>query len=114
MIQRKDNHLFIRVHAFPGEQFLLHGLFLALGMCVFGYAYFVSLSIMNVIAHKEAIAMSDSLQSDVGDLEREYFELSKSVTPALGASLGMSPASQTTFVRKPGAMGTVAGTRTDI
>jgi len=114
MIQRKDNHLFIHVHAFPGEQFMLHGLFMAVALCVFGYAYFVSLSIVNVIAHKEAIAESDTLQSQVGGLEQEYFELSRNVTPALGESLGMTPTSNTSFVRKPGAVGTVTGAKTDI
>ena len=110
----KANHIFIRVHAFRGEEFVLHALFLMIGLCVVGYAYFVSLSIINVIAHKEAIAQSESLLSEVGTLEEEYFELSKQVTPESGAHLGMTATSDTTFIRRPGAVGSVAGARTDI
>ncbi len=113
-MHKKDNHIFIRVHAFPGEQFLLHGLFLALSLCVLGYAYFVSVSILNVVAHKEALAASDRLQSEVGSLEQEYFELSQNVTPELGAQIGMIPISNTSFVHRPGAVGTVAAARTEI
>jgi|SRR3989344_5218519 len=113
-MHKRDNHIFIHVHAFPGEQFVLQGLIAMLVLCVVGYAYFVSLSIVNVIAHKEAITSSESLQSSVGTLEQEYFELSKSVTPEMGARLGMTPTSDTSFVHRPGAVGTVAGARTDI
>jgi hypothetical protein len=108
-MHKKDNHIFIRVHAFKGEQYLLHMLFLAIGLCIVGYAYFVSLSILNVIAHKEAIAESERLQSQVGLLEQDYFELSKSVTPALAVQLGMTQTSDTTFVRRPGAVGSAQG-----
>ena len=110
-MHKRDNHIFIRVHAFRGEQYLLHMLILGIGLCVVGYAYFVSLSIMNVIAHKEAIAESDRLQSAVGLLEQDYFQLSKNVTPALAAQLGMTETSDTTFVRRPGAVGSAQGTR---
>lgn len=107
----KANHIFIRVNAFRGEQYLLHWLCLAIGVCIFGYAYFVSLSIMNVIIHKEAIAESERLQSEVGLLEQEYFELSGMVTPALAVDLGMTATSETTFVRRPGAVGSAQGSR---
>ncbi|MFZ2556066.1 MAG: hypothetical protein WAZ27_02995 [Minisyncoccia bacterium] len=107
----KDNHIFIRLHALPGERFVIHILSLAIIMSVLGYSYFVSVSIRNVIVHKEAVAESDRLQSEVGLLEQEYFELSKKVTPELATSLGMSPTSDTEFVRRPGAVGSVQGAR---
>lgn len=110
-MHKKDNHIFIRVAALPGERFVIHILFCAIIMCVLGYSYFVSVSIGNVIAHKEAISASESLQSQVGMLEQEYFALSKKVTPELAISLGMSPTSDTEFVRRPGAVGTVQGAR---
>ena len=110
-MHKRDNHIFIRVHAFAGEQYLLHMLILAIGLSVAGYAYFVSLSIVNVIAHKEAIAASDKLQSEVGLLEQEYFELSKKVTPALAVQLGMTQTPDTSFVRRPGAVGSAQEVR---
>lgn len=110
-MHKKDNHIFIRVHAFRGEEYLLHMLFLAIGLCVVGYAYFVSLSIINVITHKEAIAESERLQSEVGMLEQEYFELSKKISPALAADLGMTQTSDTAFVRRPGTVGSAQGAR---
>jgi hypothetical protein len=110
-MHKKDNHIFIRVHAFEGERFVLHYLFCAIVLTMLGYAYFVSLSIFNVIAHKEAMAESDRLQSEVGQLEEEYFALSKEVTPALAAQLGMSPTKETAFVRRPGAVGSAQQVR---
>lgn len=107
----KANNIFIRVNAFRGEQYLLHWLVLGIGVCIFGYAYFVSLSIMNVIIHKEAIAESERLQSEVGLLEQEYFELAGTVTPSLAADLGMTATSETSFVRRPGAVGSAQGSR---
>lgn len=108
---QRANNIFIRVHALPGEHLLLRGLFFILALSIVGYSYFVILSITNVIAHKEAIAASDKLQSEVGLLEKEYFELSKTVTPALASGLGMTPTSDTEFVRRPGAVGSAQGSR---
>jgi hypothetical protein len=110
-MHRKDNHIFIRVNALPGEQYLLHFLILGILLSIAGYTYFVSLSIFNVIAHKEAIAASEKLQSEVSLLEQDYFELTKSITPAIAANHGMTQTADTTFVRKPGAVGSTQGTR---
>lgn len=110
-MHRKNNHIFIRVHALPGERFAIHILFIAILLCIVGYAYFVSVSIRNVIVHKEAVAESERLQSEVGLLEQEYFELSKKVTAELAVSLGMTPTSDTVFVRRPGAVGSIQGAR---
>lgn len=110
-MHKKDNHILIQVHAFSGERYLLHYLVVGIVFTIFGYAYFVSLSIFNVIAHKEAIAQSDRLQSQVGLLEEQYFALSKEVTPALAARLGMAPTAKTTFVRRPGAVGSAQQVR---
>lgn len=110
-MHRKDNHIFIRVNALPGEHYLLHCLIFGILLTIAGYTYFVSLSIFNVIAHKEAIAASEKLQSEVGLLEQDYFELTQSITPAIAANLGMTETSDTAFVRKPGAVGSAQGSR---
>ena len=110
-MHRKDNHILIRIDAISGERFLLHYLVLGIVLTILGYTYFVTLSIFNVIAHKEAIAESDRLQSEVGLLEEDYFALSKEITPALATRLGMTETEETTFVRRPGAVGSAQQVR---
>lgn len=114
MIKQKTNSIFIRVHSYPGEHYFFQGLVFALIGCVFAYGYFVSLSIMNVVTHKEAIVESDRLQSDVSVLEEEYFTLSKEVTPEMAERLGLTSVSDTSFVRRPGAVGSAAGVGNEI
>lgn len=110
---RKDNQIFIKVEAYSGENRMLRVLIVGLAAAVFAYTYFVGVSIMNVIHHKEAIAESDRLQRAVGLLEQDYFKLSNTMTPARGAEFGLIPASDTSFVRRPGAVG-VAGRENSI
>lgn len=98
-MNRKDQ-VVIHVAAAPGEQFVLHALFAALICCVVGYSYFVGLSIMNVIEHEEAISRSSSLQNAVSALEKEYFELTGSLTPAVAPNLGLGPVSKSSFVER--------------
>src|SRR5207253_549072 len=58
---------------------------LALLMC--GYLYFVTTSVLNVIARKEALSNTATLQGAIGGLEQKYFELSQGVTPERAGSL---------------------------
>lgn len=103
----------IRVHAIRGEEQVLRVLGLALGACVFAYVGFVSFSIMNVIAYREAVAETESLRTELGLLEQEYFELSKGVHEDLAVNLGLVPVSDRSFVRVPGALGS-AGSPNDL
>ncbi len=103
----------IRVHAFRGEEHALHFLGIALGVCIFAYVGFVSFSIMNVIAYREAVAESESLRSELGLLEQEYFELSKGIGEDRAVSLGLVPVDDRSFVRMPGALG-AAESRNDL
>lgn len=84
------------------------------GICILAYGYFVGVSIMNVIAQKEAMTESERIGRAVSMLEQEYFEISKSVTPELGSQLGLAPAQNTSFVRRPGAVGVAATQNTGI
>lgn len=104
---RKENHIFIRVVAFPGEEAIIRFLCTALLCCIGAYAYFVSLSIMNVIAAREATLASERLRSEVSLLEEEYFKLVRGITPESAGHLGMSPLSHISFVREIGAVGAV-------
>ena len=89
----------VRVAAYTGESYVLQTLIFMFVLCVAGYLYFVGLSILNVIGSREASVESDRLQSVVGNLEQEYFELSKSVTPDVGASFGLVPTKSQAYVR---------------
>lgn len=89
----------INVAAYRGEAQLLRILSLLLALSIAGYLYFVGLSIMNVIANREASVMSDRLQSDVAVLEQQYFTLSKEVSPESAAAHGLSKPVATSFVR---------------
>ncbi len=108
---QRAKHISIRVHAFPGEHVLLRVLLFALFACMLGYAYFVIVSITNVIAHKEAMTESDRLRSAVGLLEQEYFELAKTITPEAAGNLGMIPTSEISYIRRPGAVGVAEGSK---
>ncbi len=89
----------VALAAYTGESYVVRALLFMFILCVAGYLYFVGLSILNVISSREASVESDRLQSVVGNLEQEYFELSKSVTPDVGASFGLVPTKSQAYVR---------------
>lgn len=99
-MHKRDNHITIRVEALSGEHFVLRALFVVLALCIVAYVYFIGLSIMNVIANREASVESERLQSIVGDLEKEYFTLAKAVTPEMGVNFGLAKAESPDFVRR--------------
>ena len=88
----------VRVAAYAGESYVLQTLMFMFVLCVAGYLYFVGLSILNVIGSREASVDSDRLQSVVGTLEQEYFELSKSITPEIGVAYGFVPTKSQAYV----------------
>lgn len=101
----------VNVVAHTGESYLLQFLLLTLTLCVGTYLYFVGLSIMNVIANKEASLESDRLQSIVSTLEEDYFTLSKDVTSALGTHIGLAETNDASFVRRVNNMAANNGNR---
>ncbi len=74
--------------------------FLAILFCA--YFYLVVASVLNIIARKEADARSARLQSDIGTLEHQYFELSQSITPQSASEMGLAPIQATAYVYRPG------------
>ena len=95
----------IRVHAFRGEEHALRVLGVILGVCMFAYVGFVSFSIMNVIAYREAVAEAESLRTELGFLEQEFFELTKGIDEGSAIHLGLVPVSDRSFVRLPSTLG---------
>ena len=92
------------VNALPREESAIRFLGVALVLLVFAYIFFVSLSIVNVIARKEANDETKALRSIVGQLERNYFTLSHGVQAADGKGLGLTGVSDTEFIHRPGAV----------
>ncbi len=97
---KQDNNILIRVEALSGEHHVMRVLFALLFVCLAGYVYFVSISIMNVIANREAAAESEKLRSIVGSLEREYFMLSDAISLDHAGSHGLTKTGDTTFIRR--------------
>lgn len=67
------------------------------------YLYFVSASILNVMARREALAQADDIGGKIGALEQRYLALAQATSPQDGAALGLSPVETTQYVYRPGA-----------
>lgn len=89
----------------PAERIILRVLSILLLASIAGYLYFVSASILNVIARKEALSSVAVIQGSIGGLEQNYFELSSGISPASGSSLGLAPVAHQSYVYRPGNVG---------
>ncbi len=92
---------------YPSERIMLRifiALLVTLALC---YLYFVSSSIMNIMARKEAMVRSGSIEASIGSLEGEYFTLSQNITPQSAVAIGLAPIpiQDTDYVARPGDMG---------
>ncbi len=99
-------------HPFERHAFRVLGAVLAL--LIFGYMYFISASVLNVMARKEALAQVTQSQGAIAALEEQYFSLSHSVTPDSGASIGLSKVSDVDYVYRPGNVGSATIARNAI
>lgn len=89
----------------PLERVLFRILCAALVILIGSYVYFVSASVLNVIARKEAIAQRASIASALAELESKYYAAAKGITPDTGEYLGLDSADSTKYVHRPGAVG---------
>jgi len=89
----------------PAERAILKLLVVALMTFLGAYVYFVSASVLNVIARKEALAQTATLSSTLSLLERDYYAAAAAVTPSVGERLGLVPISNTQYVYRPGTIG---------
>ena len=86
----------------PLESSALRFLVALVVVCVCTYVYFVSLSVLNVIARKEAMADISRLAGSISVMETEYFALSETIQPSEGARLGLAPLSNVSYIYRPG------------
>ena len=92
------------VNALPREESAIKILGSILVLFVCSYIFLVSLSIVNVIARKEAGDESKALRAIVGQLERNYFALSHGLQASDGDVLGLTDVSETDYIHRPGAV----------
>jgi hypothetical protein len=99
---------------YPVERVILRALVAVLVVLAMGYLYFVSASIINIMARKEAMTQSGAIIASIGSLEGQYFSLTQSITPDSAVAIGLSPIStaNTAYVERPGNVG-MAGTVTE-
>lgn len=98
----------------PLEEYAIRVLVLSVAAIVIFYIVFVSMSVVNVIASKEASDNVLALRATVSELESEYFELSGTVTAESGGHLGLAPVQKTNYVSRAGAVGAAKRTRNDL
>ena len=67
------------------------------------YVYFVGVSVVNLIARKEAFASVQRMNAEVSVLEQNYLTFSHGLTPDQGAELGLTVISPSEYIRVPGA-----------
>lgn len=98
----------------PVERVALRILSIILLAAICGYLYFVSASILNVIARKEALTRISVIQGSIGGLEQHYFKLSSGISPEVGGALGLAPIGKQHYVYRPGNVGAATIVRNEI
>jgi len=86
----------------PLEPMIFRGLFGCLAFLLCLYLYFVTASVLNVIAREDAGAKTAVLQNSISQKEQSYFALIQDLRPQTGVSLGLSPVQSTSYVYRPG------------
>jgi type II secretory pathway component PulM len=97
---------------YPAERIILRGLIAALISLAMCYLYFVSSSVINIMARKEALSRSVAINASIGSLESRYFALSQSITPNSAVAVGLTPIAATDYVERPGTV-SIAGTEAE-
>ena len=103
-INRKDSILQME---HPIERPAIKWLFAVLILLVCAYLYFVSVSVLNVIARKEALREMSDITSSIATMEQRYFHISQDMTQDTANNLGLKPVKTTAYVYRPGNVGVV-------
>jgi len=103
-IRRKDSILTME---HPYERVALKWLSVALVSLICAYLYFVSASVLNVIARKDALRQTSDITSAIAALEQRYFTMSQEITRSSATGLGLGQVSATSYVYRPGNIGVV-------
>jgi len=87
----------------PFERLLISLLVLSLLVLTGAYLYFVSASVLNVVARREAVTKADDLLSAMANAEQEYFALKEEVDTEEMRALGLQRVEREGYVYVPGA-----------
>lgn len=90
------------------EETVSRVLVLSAVVLILAYITMVSMTIVNVIARKEAAEQITATRATIAQLEHEYFARLESLTVALAEERGLTPVSDKQFVQRLTAVG-VAG-----
>jgi len=90
------------IHEHPAEKIMRRFAIIAILVLAFGYLYFVSDSVLNVMARKEALSSIAKIRSGMSVMEHEYFALTDAIKPSMGASIGLVPVTDTEYVHRAG------------
>jgi hypothetical protein len=82
------------------EKRIRNSVLIMIAICAFGYVYFVSTSVLNIIARKDAHNQIANLESTIGSLESDYFSLSSSISREVANELGLVSLSSKSFVTR--------------
>lgn len=77
-------------------------IFAACFACFIAYVYFINLTIANVVERKSIVYNLSTLSSEISEMEAEYLQLGKDITPELAFSIGFYEASDVDFVSRGG------------
>lgn len=87
---------------YPVERVILRALLVALVALVLCYLYFVFSSVVNIMASKEAMAKTASINASISSLETQYFALSQQISQSSALAIGLTPIHATDYVDRPG------------
>ena len=96
------------------EEILLRVLAASAACLVVAYATLVSMSIVNVIARKEALEKITDTRSTIAQLEHEYFARTEALTLAQAGERGLSPVVEKRYVERLTSVGVARGERNGI
>lgn len=92
-------------HEHPGERYARAGLLFMVGVCAIAYMLLVSLSVVHVVARKEAAAEASATASRIAALESELFALNATVVADAAATYGLTAVENKHFVTRTVVLG---------
>lgn len=86
----------------PAERVVRFALMTCIGICAAVYLYTVGGTVLNLMARKEATLASARLQQNVAQLEARYLALLNTTDVTEGASLGLTPIVESSYIYRGG------------
>lgn len=101
-------------HEHPLERYLQNALLGTLVLLACLYLYFVTATVLNVIAREDALSNVARIEGFIGGLEQQHFALSESIDASSAQAVGLTEVSHTSYVYRPGNVGAATIARNEI